>query len=65
MCSCPWDPVQESDLLVARGWIKTDQVLDQLLELFYIDIVSLALDGTLLFLGLCRLGATGDMRRHL
>jgi len=42
----------------------TDQVLDQLLELFYVDIVSLALDGALLLLGLCRLGATGDMRRH-
>ena len=43
----------------------TDQVLDLLLELFYVDIVSLALDGTLLLLGLCRFRATGDMRRHL
>lgn len=44
---------------------STYQVLNQLLELFYVDIVSLALDGTLLLLWLCRLGATGDMRRHL
>jgi hypothetical protein len=44
---------------------KTNQVLDLLLELFDIDVVSLALGGPLLLLGLCRFRATRDMRRHV